>query len=60
MAGESLKKLKQMGSVRDYMKEFRSLILGIKDMFEVDKLFNFVSGLQGWAQIELRRPGVRP
>ena len=40
------------------MKEFSSLILDIKDMSEVDKLFNFMSGLQGWAQIELRRQGV--
>ena len=28
-------------------------------MFEVDKLFNFMSGLQGWAQTELRRQGVQ-
>ena len=49
MARESLKKLKQMGLVRDYMKEFSSLILDIKDMSKVDKLFNFMFGLQGWA-----------
>ena len=59
MARESLKKLKQTGSVRDYVKEFRSLILDIKDMSEVNKLFNFMSGLQGWAQTELRRQGVQ-
>ena len=41
------------------MKEFSSLILDIKDMSEVDKLFNFMSGLQGWAQTELRRQGVQ-
>ena len=41
------------------MKEFSSLILDIKDMFGVDKLFNFMSGLQGWAQTELRRQGVQ-
>ncbi|KAL6319624.1 hypothetical protein AAG906_020701 [Vitis piasezkii] len=28
-------------------------------MSEEDKLFNFMSGLQGWAQTELRRQGVR-
>ena len=49
MARESLKKLKQTGSVRVFVKEFSSLILDIKDMSEVDKLFNFMSGLQGWA-----------
>ena len=36
MARESPKKLKKTGSVRDYVKEFSSLILDIKDMFEVD------------------------
>ena len=59
MAREALKKLKQTGSVRDYVKEFSSLILDIKGMFKVDKLFNFMSGLQGWAQTELRRQGVQ-
>ena len=59
MARESLKKLKQTGSIRDYVKEFSSLILDIKDMSEVNKLFNFMFGLQGWAQTELRRQGVQ-
>ena len=59
MARESLKKLKQTGSVRDNVKEFSSLILDIKDMSEVDKLFNFMFGLQRWAQTELRRQGVQ-
>ena len=59
MARESLKKLKQTGSIRDYVKEFSSLIPDIKDMSEVDRLFNFMSGLQGWAQTELRRQGVQ-
>ena len=58
MARESLKKLKQTGSVKDYVKEFSSLILDIKDMSKVDKLFNFMSGLQGLAETELRRQGV--
>lgn len=59
MARESLKKLKQTGSIRDYVKEFSSLILDIRNMSEEDKLFNFMSGLQGWAQTELRRQGVQ-
>ena len=41
------------------MKEFSSLILDIKDMSKVDKLFNFMFGLQGWAQTELRRQGIQ-
>ena len=59
MVRESLKKLKHMGSVIDYVKEFSSLIVDIKDMSEVDKLFNFMSGLQGWAETELRMQGVQ-
>ncbi|KAL0307999.1 UNVERIFIED_CONTAM: hypothetical protein Sangu_3000800 [Sesamum angustifolium] len=32
-------------------------MLGMRDMSEKDKLFNFVAGLKSWAQIELRRQG---
>ncbi|KAK4380949.1 hypothetical protein Sango_3015800 [Sesamum angolense] len=45
--------------VRDYVKEFSSLMLDVRDMSEEDKLFNFLSGLQTWAQMELRRQGVK-
>ena len=46
MARLALKKLKHTGTVRDYVKEFTSLMLDICDMFEEDKLFNFLTGLQ--------------
>ncbi|RVX03852.1 Transposon Tf2-2 polyprotein [Vitis vinifera] len=59
VAREALKRLRHTGSVREYVKEFSSLMLDIKNMSEEDKLFNFMSGLQGWAQTELRRQGVR-
>ena len=59
VAREALKKLRHSGSVRDYVKEFSSLMLDIKNMSEEDKLFNFLSGLQPWAQAELRRQNVR-
>ena len=52
---DSLKKLKQTGIVREYVKTFSSLMLDIKNMSEEDKLFNFMSGLQPWAQLELKR-----
>ncbi|XP_044510183.1 uncharacterized protein LOC123228802 [Mangifera indica] len=58
VARETLKKLKHTSSVREYVKEFSSLMLDIKNMSEEDKLFNFVSGLQPWAQAELRRQKV--
>ncbi|KAK4381873.1 Transposon Ty3-G Gag-Pol polyprotein [Sesamum angolense] len=59
LARESLRKLKHAGTVRDYVKEFSSLMLDVRDMSEEDKLFNFLSGLQTWAQTELRRQGVK-
>ena len=43
----------------DYVKEFSSLMLDIKNMSEEDMLLNFVSGLQAWAQTKLRRQGVK-
>ncbi|KAK4397821.1 hypothetical protein Sango_1257600 [Sesamum angolense] len=46
-------------TVRDYVKEFSSLMLDVRDMSEEDKLFNFLSGLQTWAHTELRRQGVK-
>ena len=48
-----------MGTMREYVKEFNSLMLDIKNMSEEDKLFNFVSRLQGWEQTKLRRQGVK-
>jgi hypothetical protein len=46
IAGDDLKELRHDRSVRDYIKRFSSLILDIDNMFEEDKLFNFLSGLQ--------------
>ena len=57
-ARESLRGLKHVGSVREYVKAFQSLMLNVKNMSEDDKLFNFMAGLQSWAQTELRRKGV--
>ena len=59
LARKSLKGLKHTDSVWDYVKEFSSLMLNIRNMFDEDELFNFISGLQGWAQTELRRQEVR-
>ncbi|KAG6533506.1 hypothetical protein ZIOFF_007381 [Zingiber officinale] len=56
---DGLKRLKQSDSVRDYVKEFSSLMLDIQNMSEEDKLYNFLYGLQPWAQVELRRQNVR-
>ncbi|XP_070019936.1 uncharacterized protein [Nicotiana sylvestris] len=58
IARDKLKKLKHTGSVRAYVKEFTSLMLSISNMSEEDKLHNFMSGLQQWAQLELRRQNI--
>ncbi|KAG8371445.1 hypothetical protein BUALT_Bualt13G0088300 [Buddleja alternifolia] len=59
LARESLRNLKHTSTVREYVKEFCSLMLDVKDMSEEDKLFNFLSGLQNWAQAKLRHQGVK-
>ena len=59
MAREALKRLKHRGVVREYVKEFSSLMFDIKNMSDDDKLFNLMSSLQGWAHTELRKQGVR-
>ncbi|KAL6174504.1 hypothetical protein ACLB2K_051150 [Fragaria x ananassa] len=56
---ESLKKLQHTSTVREYVKEFSSLMLDISNMSKEDKLFNFLFGLQTWAQTKLQRQGVR-
>ncbi|XP_047335782.1 uncharacterized protein LOC124939344 [Impatiens glandulifera] len=58
-AREALRNLKHAASTRDYVRDFTSLMLDVKDMSEEDKLFNFLSGLQPWAQTELRRQDVK-
>ncbi|KAG6518262.1 hypothetical protein ZIOFF_021666 [Zingiber officinale] len=42
IARDGLKRFKQKGSVRDYVKEFTSLMLDISNMSEEDKLYNFL------------------
>ncbi|VVA37693.1 Hypothetical predicted protein [Prunus dulcis] len=55
---DSLKTLKQVGVVRDYVKTFCSLMLDVSNMSKEDKLFNFLMNLQSWAQSKLRRQDV--
>lgn len=58
VARDSLKKLKHIGTVREYVKTFSSFMLDIKNIFKEDKLYNFMSGLQHWAQLKLKRQVV--
>lgn len=45
--------------MRDYVEKFSSLMLDINNMLDEDKLFNFMSGLQSWAQIELQTQAIK-
>lgn len=45
----SLKELKMGNSIREYCKDFCSLLLDISNISEEDKLFNFMAKLQPWA-----------
>ena len=58
VARDKLKDLRQIGSIRDYMKTFSLLLLDIEGMSVEDKLFNFVNSLKPWAQNELCKQKV--
>ncbi|BFG21104.1 hypothetical protein CerSpe_073780 [Prunus speciosa] len=55
---DSLKNLKQVVLVKDYMTTLCSLMLDVSNMSEEDKLFNFLMNLYSWAQSKLRRQDV--
>lgn len=54
VARESLKRLRQgTGTIREYVKQFSSIMLDIRNMSEEDKVFNFIKGLNSYGQGEL-------
>ena len=59
LARKSMKHLKHTGSIREYIKEFSTLMLEIPNMSKEELLFNFMDNLQNWAEQELRRCGVQ-
>ena len=59
MARKKIMPLKHTGSIRDYVKEFSSLMLEAPGMDEKDLVFNFMDNLQSWAEQELMRRGVQ-
>ncbi|GJQ95655.1 putative nucleotidyltransferase, ribonuclease H [Tanacetum coccineum] len=58
-AKSRIRKLKQSGTIREYVKEFTTLVLEIPELSDQDSLFYFLDGLQGWAKTELERCGVQ-
>ncbi|RVW89399.1 Oxysterol-binding protein-related protein 3C [Vitis vinifera] len=59
LARKNMRRLKHIDSIRDYVKEFSSLMLEIPNMIEKELLFNFMDNLQGWVEQELRCRGVQ-
>ncbi|KAH9727005.1 hypothetical protein KPL70_008489 [Citrus sinensis] len=52
-------RLKQLGSIQDYINEFTTLMLEISNMSDKDSLFYFQDGLKDWPKTELDRRGVQ-
>ena len=50
LARKKIKYLKHTGSIRDYVKEFSSLMLEAPGLKEKTLLFEFMDNLQGWAE----------
>ena len=50
LARKNMRCLKHTSSIRNYAKEFSSLMLEIPNMTKEDLLFNFMDNLQGWAE----------
>ena len=59
LARKNMRCRKHTFSIRDYVKEFSSLMLEIPNMTEKEFLFNFMDNLQGWVEQELRRWGIQ-
>ncbi|XP_070057602.1 uncharacterized protein [Nicotiana tomentosiformis] len=57
-ARRKLHELRLTRSVRDYVREFSTLMLNIRDMGYKDKLFAFIEGLKPHARMELQRQRV--
>ncbi|GJR59546.1 putative nucleotidyltransferase, ribonuclease H [Tanacetum coccineum] len=54
-----LRKLKKSKTIREYVKEFTTLVLEIPELSDQDSHFYFLDGVQGWAKMELERQGVQ-
>ncbi|KAJ0105373.1 hypothetical protein Patl1_19496 [Pistacia atlantica] len=54
-ARKKMRELKHTGPISKYVDEFSKLMLQVDNMNSKDLLFNFIEGLQPWAQRELQR-----
>ncbi|XP_074339849.1 uncharacterized protein LOC141677709 [Apium graveolens] len=58
-ARKKLRELRHRGTIREYLREFTTLLLQIPSMTSEDLLFYFTDGLQSWAKQELQRREVK-
>ncbi|XP_022972954.1 uncharacterized protein LOC111471473 [Cucurbita maxima] len=59
LAMEKLVALKHTGGIRDYVRQFSTLMLDIMGTLEKDKMFFFINGLQPWAKTKLHENKVQ-
>ena len=59
IAREKLTALKQIGSIREYVKKFSTLMLDIMGTLEKDKVFLFINELQPWAKTKIYEKKVQ-
>ncbi|KAL6315224.1 hypothetical protein AAG906_037456 [Vitis piasezkii] len=59
LARKNMRRLKHIGLICDYVKEFSSLMLEILNIIEEELLFNFMDNLQEWAEHKLRCRGIQ-
>ncbi|KAK9725073.1 hypothetical protein RND81_05G120500 [Saponaria officinalis] len=59
VALRKLRALKHTGTIKDYIKQYSSLLLDIDNLPEDVSLLYFMDGLQRWAEQELRRRNVK-
>lgn len=52
MARARLQKLKQTGTIHDYIIDFRNIMLDLPDMFEADAVYQFIQGLEYEARLQ--------
>ena len=58
-ARDALHNLRQIGTLRDFIKAHSSLMLQIRNMSKVDRLYYFIKRLKPWAHDKLMRQGIK-
>ena len=59
MTMEKLITLKQTESIRDYVRQFSTLMLDIRGTSEKDEVFFVINGLQSWAKTKIHEKKVQ-